>query len=42
MEGYVTKSEYESTLRACHERQTEMKSDMRADATAFHKAKWGG
>ena len=42
MEGHVTKDEYESTLRAYHERQTEMKSDMRDDAAAFHKAKWGG
>ena len=28
MKGYVTKHEYESTLRAYHERQTEMESDM--------------
>ena len=34
--GHVTKDEYESTLRVYHELQTEMKSDMRADAIAFH------
>ena len=40
MEGLVTKDEYESTLRAYHNRQAEMKSDMRADATAFRE--WNG
>jgi len=30
----VTKDEYESTLRAYHERQNEMKSDMRDKAAA--------
>ena len=29
MEGLVTKDEYASTLRACHERQKEMKSEQR-------------
>ena len=37
MDGDVTKDEYESTLRAYHERQTEMKSDMRDDAAAFRE-----
>ena len=38
--GYVTKDEFESTLRAYHEIQTEMKSDMRADSIAFRE--WTG
>ena len=38
--GHVTKDEYESTLRAYHERQTEMKSDTRADSIAF--LEWNG
>ena len=38
--GHVTKDEYESTLRAYHERQTEMKSDMRTDSIAF--SEWNG
>ena len=37
MDGLVTKEAYESTLRAYHERQTEMKSDMRGDAAAFRE-----
>ena len=36
--GFVTKDEYAGTLRAYHERQTEMKSDMRDDAAAFREA----
>ena len=32
MEGVVTKDEYASTLRAYHERQKEMKSEMRDKA----------
>ena len=37
MDGHLTKEEYASALRAYHERQTEMKSDMRADAAAFRE-----
>ena len=33
----VTKDAYENTLRAYHECQTEMKSDMRADSIAFRE-----
>ena len=33
MDGLVTKNEYESTLRAYHERQSEMKSEARDQAT---------
>ena len=36
-EGHVTKDEYESTLRAYHERQTEMKSDMRELYIAYRE-----
>ena len=35
MDGDVTKDEYESTLRAYHERQTEMKSEARDLAAKF-------
>ena len=35
MAGIVTKDEYESTLRACHESQMEMKSEARDKAAAF-------
>ena len=38
--GSVTKDEYAGTMRAYHERQTEMKSDMRADSIAF--LEWNG
>ena len=41
MKGYVTKYEYESTLRAHHECQAEMKSETRdkaADLMAQHQA----
>ena len=38
--GFVTKEEYESTLRAYHERQTETKSDMRAASIALRE--WSG
>ena len=33
--GFTTKDEYASTLRACHESQTEMKSESRDEASAF-------
>ena len=33
--GFVTKEEYESTLRAYHERQTEMKSEARDKVAAY-------
>ena len=39
--GFVTKEEYESTLRAYHERRTEMKSDMRTASIAFLEL-WNG
>ena len=34
--GIVTKDEYEGTLRAYHNSQLEMKSDMRDKAIALH------
>ena len=41
IKGFVTKEEYESTLRAYHERRTEMKSDMRTASIAFLEL-WNG
>ena len=35
MQGFVTKEEYECTLRAYHNRHAEMKSDMRDEAAAL-------
>ena len=37
MKGVVTKDEFASTLRAYHERQKEMKSDMREEAAEAYK-----
>ena len=39
--GFVTKNEYESTLRAYHESQTEMKSEARDKAADFHARRAG-
>lgn len=38
MRGLVTKDEYERTLRACDEHQSEMKSDARDIAAASRVA----
>ena len=42
MDGLVTKELYASNLRAYHERQKEMKSDMRDKAAAYYGKKMIG